>query len=425
MPNTTESEHYDVVVVGGGPTGATVATLLAQRNRNVLVLEREVFPRYHVGESLISGIVPVMRELGVEKQLDEMFPWKYGVSLVWGNELEPWRTDFAGATPYDHSWHVDRAKFDHLLLTNAEAHGVTVVQNAKVIGVHHDDADHAVTGVSYRKDGITHHATAAFVVDASGQARVVSRQQTQLTHAMALQNVATWRYFTDFTPLQHEGDILIEAVPEVGGWLWGIPLPDGHLSVGHVAPTEQITQALADGRSKSELFDAAVAESKQASEMLAGAKQVEQERSARDFSHIADSFAGPGWIGIGDAVAFIDPLFSSGVWLGTSGAWLAARTLDAALNDPEQTATALTNYETTYRAIVADLLAYVEYFANPNRAKEDYLQKAQAASDTFSSCSQVGFVSLISGITQLPAVLGFDPVSAAPVATPIVAAPAA
>ncbi|HEX2904303.1 MAG TPA: tryptophan 7-halogenase, partial [Jatrophihabitans sp.] len=124
---------YDVVIAGAGPAGSTLATLLAQRGHRVLILEREQFPRYHVGESMISGMVPVMRELGIEEQLDEMFQLKFGVSLVWGNEPDPWRTEFNQSSPFNHSWHVDRASFDELLLNNARKHGVEVIEQARVL----------------------------------------------------------------------------------------------------------------------------------------------------------------------------------------------------------------------------------------------------------------------------------------------------
>lgn len=412
--HTEVDQEFDVIVVGGGPAGSTIATLLAQRGRNVLMLEREEFPRFHVGESLISGLVPLMRELGLEEELDRRFQWKYGVTLRWGNDPKVWRTAFGEASPFDHSWHVDRASFDKLLLDNAVKHGVRVVENAKVGAALTDPDSDRITGVRWTHEGTSHSANAQFVVDASGQSRVISRHLTDVTWQPDLRNVAIWRYFDGYTRLPDPDDILIEAVPVVGGWLWGIPLSADRLSVGYVAAADEVGTKLASGRTHAELFEAALDESTEVSAMIAPAEQFGDERTARDFSHAAHTFSGPGWLAVGDAAAFVDPLFSSGVWLGTSGAWLAARAVDACLTRPEATPTAMARFEELYRQIVEDMLAYVRYFSDPLRNKEDYLEKAEAAVASYSEGHQLGFISLISGLSALPGLLNFDPLAEEP-----------
>lgn len=401
------SDVYDVVVVGGGPAGSTVAGLLAKQGRSVLLLERERFPRYHIGESLVTGMIPVMEELGVAEQL-ERFRRKSGITLVWGQDPLPWRTDFSQTGGnYEYSWHVKRSEFDELLLNNARRLGVRVVEEAGVSDVLTDDSG-TVTGVVYTHQGQQHRAESTFVVDASGQNRTITRKLTGVTWQEDLRNVAVWGYFSAFQPLEEApDDILVEAI-EGGGWMWGIPLSDTELSLGYVLPVDQLTEALRQGRTQQEVFAEGLASSRVAKTMVDPA-DIGELRTTRDWSHVSDSFYGPGWVAVGDTAAFIDPLFSSGVWLGTSGAWLAARAIDAALTDPSKQGQALERFDGVYRQLFSDILAYVRYFMDPTRLREEYMERAQQIGRVYAENSRVGFITLISGIKALPELVSFDP----------------
>ncbi|WP_431954630.1 NAD(P)/FAD-dependent oxidoreductase [Actinacidiphila sp. bgisy167] len=403
----SEASQFDVIVIGGGPAGATLAGLLAKRGRNVLVLERESFPRYHIGESMVTGMIPVMEELGLVDELEARFQRKTGINLVWGADPQPWRTDFSATGGlYDHSWHVKRDEFDQLLLDNARKLGATVLEQAHVSDVVQDEQG-TVTGVVYKHEGMTHRASAAYTVDASGQNRTMTRKLTEVTFQEDLRNVAVWTYFQRFTPLEAPDDILVEAI-EGGGWMWGIPLSETELSLGYVLPASQLADATAQGRSRTEVFLEGLAASRIAKTMVDPADAGEM-RTARDWSHVSARFFGPGWVAVGDAACFIDPLFSSGVWLGTSGAWLAARALDAVLDDASLGEQALGRFNDVYQQLYRDILAYVRYFMDPTRLREEYMERAQAIGRTYIENSRVGFISLISGIKSLPELVSFDP----------------
>ncbi|MBO3747334.1 FAD-dependent oxidoreductase [Streptosporangiaceae bacterium NEAU-GS5] len=405
----SEIRQYDVVVVGGGPAGSTTAALLAKRGRQVLVLERERFPRYHIGESMITGVIPVMEQLGLIDELEARFQRKYGVTLVWGSDPDPWRVSFGQAGRYDHSWHVVRSEFDQLLLDNARRLGVEVEEEAQVVDLI-TAADGTVEGVVYRRGGHKHRVTAQFVVDASGQSRAVSRKLTEVAWQENLRNVAIWSYFSPFEPLSNgrQGDILVESV-KGGGWLWGIPVAADKLSLGHVLPVDLLAAKTAGGRTQEQVFEDALASSEVAAKMIVGAERVDVVRTTRDWSHICDRFYGPGWLSVGDAAGFIDPLFSQGVWLGTSGAWMAARTLDAALNNAADTDRALARYELIYRQLYNEFLSFISFFYDPTRLRQIYMERAAEAVRDADGNLQGGFISLISGIKALPDVAGFDP----------------
>jgi len=159
------------------------------------------------------------------------------------------------------------------------------------------------------------------------------------------------------------------------------------------------------------VFEQGLAESRVAKTMVDIAN-IGELRTARDWSHVSDRFYGPGWVAVGDAACFIDPLFSSGVWLGTSGAWLAARAVDAALTDPANQDEALERFDAVYRQLFSDILAYVRFFMDPKRLREEYMQRAQEIGRVYMENSRVGFISLISGVKALPEIVSFDPMGA-------------
>lgn len=397
----TTPDPYDVIVAGGGPAGATIAGLLAKRNLRVLVLEADRFPRYHIGESMITGMLSVIEELGLTEQLDAKgFPRKYGISFMWGAEQQPWNVRFSETGPYDYSYHVRRDEFDELLLNRAAELGAEVrqqctvkeplVEGDRVVGVRYTDPD-----------GQPQQARARFVVDASANSRVIGRRFTDVTWRDDLRNIAVWTYYDPYhqLPEGQTGNIVVESVPE--GWMWGIPVSETKMSVGYVTAVTSYKQT---GLDPADLFAKRLGESHVLRDLLRDGQQVDKFRTTRDWSYTSDKFHGPGWLVLGDAAAFIDPLFSTGVWLGMMGAWVASRCLDILLRDPSREQRLLDGYERAYRSLVDDMTQYVRFFYDPRRQREDYLQRAQAAQQTVlgSTEPRLAFIAMVSGVAALP-----------------------
>ncbi|SFE63521.1 Dehydrogenase (flavoprotein) [Actinopolyspora alba] len=393
--------EFDVVVIGGGPAGASTAGLLARSGHRVAVLERERFPRYHVGESLITGMLDIIEELGLTERLDRMgFERKYGLSLIWGKERGLWDIKFAEGGPYEYSYHVRRDEFDELLLTRAAELGATVEFEATVKGP--VEADGEVTGVEYTTpDGGRHVVGARFVVDASGQSRTVARHYAEQRWHEDLKNLAVWNYFTNCgrLPDDQRGNILVERVSDHDGWFWAIPLGEDRLSVGYVSPTGQLRDT---SLTPDELFTDRMRHTERLAELLSDAEPVSRFRTARDWSYVAERLHGPGWVSVGDASGFIDPLLSTGVCLGILSASPLAQALDTALRDSERTESALRWYENGIREFLLGMTEYVRFFYDGQRDREDYMQRAakMADPDTFVS-DRSGFAAVIAGTTGL------------------------
>jgi flavin-dependent dehydrogenase len=411
--------HYDVVVIGGGPAGSATAGLLAMRGHRVLVLEREKFPRYHIGESLITGCFPVLEELGLRDRLEQLgFTKKYGATLLWGKGTRPatgwralgpadnadqtrtWGFRFSDASAYEYSYQVRRADFDALLLSRARELGARVIEES-VVQAPVFDGDR-VTGVTYLRKGeaTVRTASAPLVVDASGQARLLSRQFGLVGWHEDLRNIAVWAYFQgcQLYPGLLAGDTLTESRP--GGWFWGIPLSDGTVSVGYVTPVDEFKKT---GLSLPELFADQLAQSEEARKLTNGATRVSGFRSIKDWSYTCTRFHGPGWALVGDAAAFIDPLLSTGVTLALRGAKGLADAVDAAAHaEPDAAQELLEQYETSYRDFLGSLLDFIRYFYNRDRTKEEYWDKAQRTIDPDRLHAPVmDFATMLSGLTGL------------------------
>jgi len=345
-----KTERCDVLVIGGGPAGATLATILKKYapQRRVVILERAPGPRHHVGESLLPGMVPVLKEMGVFDKIDGAgFPRKLGATYVWGRDRTPWENDFNdvnmkemieryGGIPekIEYAWQVRRSEYDEILLSHAAERGVEVVRGVQADGILEKDG--RVAGATGRfDDGSRTRWEAEFTADCSGQAAFLARYRPVRAYDPRLKNVSAYAYYRGapwmfkYNAHPDKTKIFICSVPS--GWFWYIPLGADVVSVGYVTTVETLKTSGGDLRA---LFDKELAACGEIAPLLAKAERVkDMDGEGRDFfthsdwSYLPVQSSGPGWVACGDAAVFVDPILSSGVTLAHLSGHRAAYTI--------------------------------------------------------------------------------------------------
>jgi flavin-dependent dehydrogenase len=323
--NVNIGEKADVVVIGGGPAGSTVSTLLVQHGCKVQLFERERFPRFHIGESLIPETYWVFKRL---KMLDKMkaspFVKKYSVQFVnaQGKESAPFY--FHDNKPHECSqtWQVIRSEFDTMMLDNAREQGVEVHQPARVLEVLFEGS--RAVGVRVQaEDGSVREVQAKVVVDASGQSAMLQNRFKLRVWDPVLDKGAIWTYWQGAyrDTGRDEGATVVIQTTNKKGWWWYIPQHDNTVSVGVVAPFDYLFK----GRgSHEQTYNEEVAVCPAVQKRLAGAERATGYFATKDYSYRSKQVAGDGWVLIGDAFGFLDPLYSSGVLLALKSGELAA-----------------------------------------------------------------------------------------------------
>jgi flavin-dependent dehydrogenase len=326
--------HTDVVVIGGGPSGSTCSTLLAQHGHKVELFEREHFPRFHIGESLIPYTYHVIQRLGLLDHMKQSyFTKKYSVQFINenGKLSEPFYFDQHDEHERSQTWQVRRSEFDHLMLTNARKHGVNVHEGARVLEVLFE-GDRAV-GVRVKPEGEPERIVKAkVVVDASGQSSLIIDRLNLREWDEQLKKAAVWTYWKGAyrDEGKNGGATLVMSTEKRKGWFWYIPLHDDILSVGVVADHNHLFNA---DRPKDleKLYFEEVDRCPGLQPRLANATRCDVFRAQKEYSYRAKQAAGNGWCLVGDAFGFLDPLYSSGVLLALKGGSMAADAIDTAI----------------------------------------------------------------------------------------------
>ena len=315
----------DVVVIGGGPAGSTTATLLAQQGYKVELFERERFPRFHIGESLIPETYWVLRRLNMLPKMHQShFVKKFSVQFVSASGRLSAPFYFWDNKPHECSqtWQVVRSEFDQMLLNNAREHGVQAHEGVRVLEVLFD-GDRAV-GVKIRPaNGPDRDVMAKVVVDASGQQAMLQNRLRLRVWDPMLNKGAIWTYWEGAyrDEGRDEGATMVLQTASKNGWFWYIPLHGDRVSVGVVAPFDYLFK----GRESHEhTYQTEVENCPAVKSRVANARRVTGYFATKDYSYRSKAVAGNGWVLVGDAFGFLDPLYSSGVLLALKSGEMAA-----------------------------------------------------------------------------------------------------
>ena len=336
--------RYDAIVIGAGPSGSTAAAVLASKGRRVLAIEREKFPRYHVGESLIPYTYFPLERIGmIERMKKSHFPSKYSVQFVGrsGNLSQPFYF-------FEHlkheaacTWQVLRSEFDQMLMDNAREKGAEVLEETKVTET--IDENGTVIGVRAKaKDGSMLEFRAPITIDASGRDSLSMLRNNWRVRDDQLKKISIWTYYKGALrdPGRDEGATTIASIPE-RGWFWYIPLPDDMVSVGVVAESDYLYR---DTRDLEEIFLREVTNNRWIEKHLTIGRRTEPLRVTGEFSYRSRYTAADGLVLTGDAFGFLDPVFSSGLFFALRGGELVADAVDAALTAGDYSAGRFNNY---------------------------------------------------------------------------------
>src|SRR6202522_1132302 len=363
-PAAVPVETCDVAVIGGGPAGSTAAAMLARRGHKVIALEKARHPRFHIGESLLPMNLPVFERLGVLDKVRALGVYKPGADFEADNQRGYNTYAFAraiGKSP-PHAYQVWRQDFDKMLFDHARANGADAREGHEVVAVEQVDSRRSV--VEVRVEAVqSYRITAQYVMDATGRDTFLSSKKRLRRKNNEHQSAAIFGHFrgAECRPGEDAGNISIYRFEH--GWMWMIPLPDGVMSIGAVCRPAYLKQR------KGKTVDLLLATLQQNDDLgrrIEHAELIGEEvRVTGNYSYDSAQMGGPGWVMIGDAFAFLDPVFSSGVYLAMSGAEQAVNVVDGALREPARESGLLRRLEKRQRAGMARFSFFIHRFNGP------------------------------------------------------------
>ena len=381
-----KTKSYDAIVIGGGPAGSTAGALLAEKGREVVILEKSKFPRYHVGESLMPYCYFTFERLGLVDELNKRaYTQKHSVQFVTsdGKISAPFYFFQHLDHPAAATWQVKRSEFDELMLDNARAKGAEVREETQVVDFLYEDG-RVVGVVAENAAGERYEMNAHITIDASGRDGIFQSKKKWRRRDPKLNKVAIWTLYKGAKrdPGLDEGATTV-AYLEDRGWFWNIPMRDDIVSSGVVAERDYLYK---DTRDPKQIFEREIENNVWIKEHLSCGEQFGEYWVTGEYSYRSEHCADDGIVLVGDAFAFLDPVFSSGVFLALKSGEMAADAIDAALESGDVSASQFRDYGERLCQAIETMRSLVYAFYDNNFSFGKLIKKHGDLQGTLTDC---------------------------------------